>query len=52
MTPVASTSMVAIGTAYRWSGRRDAFGNMFRYAGDITLTTGRRQAYDVYFLGR
>lgn len=51
LVPVASSSIVAIGTGYRWIGRRDAFGNMFRYAGEITLQAGRRQAYDVYFLG-
>jgi hypothetical protein len=50
LVSVASTEIAAIGTGYRWSGRRDAFGNMFRYAGEVTLASGRREAYDVYFL--
>lgn len=50
LTRVASTEIAAIGTGYRWTGRRDAFGNMFRYAGEVTLASGRREAYDVYFL--
>jgi hypothetical protein len=50
LVPIASSNIIAIGTGYQWSGRRDPFGNMFRYAGQITLTHGRRDAYDVYFL--
>ena len=50
LVSVASSGIVAIGTRYRWLGRRDAFGNMFRYAGELTLSSGRREAYDVYFL--
>ena len=51
LLPVHSSNVVAIDVAYHWLGRRDAHGNMFRYAGEITLAAGRRQAYDVYFLG-
>jgi hypothetical protein len=50
LLPVASSNIIAIGTGYRWSGRRDPFGNMFRYAGEIDFDHGRRNAYDVYFL--
>jgi hypothetical protein len=52
LVPITSSGIVAIGTGYRWTGRRDAFGNMFRYAAEITLKSGRRQAYDVYLLSR
>lgn len=52
LMPVSTSSIISISTAYRWTGRRDAFGNMFRYAGQITLAAGHRQAYDVYFLAR
>jgi hypothetical protein len=48
---VTSSNIVAIGLAYRWLGRRDEHGNLFRYASEITLAAGRRQVYDVYFLG-
>ncbi|HUP62491.1 MAG TPA: hypothetical protein VNA69_18955 [Thermoanaerobaculia bacterium] len=51
LLPVHASGIVAIGISYRWLGRRDAFGNMFRYAGEITFRAGRRQAYDVYFVG-
>jgi hypothetical protein len=50
LMPVSTSNIISIGTAYRSIGRRDAFGNMFRYAGQITLAAGTRQAYDVYFL--
>ena len=50
LVPITSSNIIAIGTGYQWSGRRDPFGNMFRYAGQITLTHGRREVYDVYFL--
>jgi hypothetical protein len=49
---VNSSVVHAIATTHRWVGRRDAFGNMLRYAGEVTLTSGRRTAYDVYFLGK
>ncbi|HEX2060136.1 MAG TPA: hypothetical protein VHK90_05310, partial [Thermoanaerobaculia bacterium] len=50
LVPVATSGVTAIATAHRWLGRRDAFGNTFRYAGEITLTNGRREAYDVFFV--
>jgi hypothetical protein len=50
LVPIASSTITSIGTGYRWSGRRDPFGNMFRYAGEVTFVNGRRDAYDVYFL--
>lgn len=50
LVPIASSYIIAIDTSYRWTGRRDPFGNMFRYAGQITLEHGRREAYDVFFL--
>jgi hypothetical protein len=50
LVAIAASNIIAIDTSYRWTGRRDPFGNMFRYAGQITLANGRRQAYDVYFL--
>jgi hypothetical protein len=50
LRPLKASSVESIATNYRWVGRRDAFGNMFRYASEITLSSGRRTAYDVYFL--
>jgi hypothetical protein len=50
LVAIASSNITAIGTGHRWSGRRDPFGNLFRYAGEITFEHGRRDAYDVYFL--
>lgn len=50
LVPIAASNVTAIGTGYRWSGRRDPYGNLFRYAGLITFAHGRREAYDVYFL--
>jgi len=52
LVKVTSTEIRAVSTRYRWTGRKDPFGNTFRYAGDVMLTHGRREAYDVYFLTR
>lgn len=48
LVPAAATEMIAIGTGYRWSGRKDQYGNLFRYKGEVTLTVGMRRFYDVY----
>ena len=50
LVKVADTEIRAVATRYRWSGRKDPFGNTFRYAADVTLSHGHREAYDVYFL--
>ena len=46
--PIAKSDVEAIETQYRWTGRRDAFGNEYRYEARFVLTNGKRPAYDVY----
>lgn len=48
LVPIFATDVIAIGTHYRWSGRKDRHGNAFRYKGDLVLTNGVRKYYDVY----
>jgi hypothetical protein len=49
LKPVASSTIVAIDLRYHWSGRRDRFGNMFRYEAETELKGGTRPIYDVFF---
>ena len=48
---VAASSIQGIGTEYRWTGRRDSHGNLFRYKGIAFFGHGRRPIYDVFFIG-
>jgi hypothetical protein len=48
LIPIASTEIVSVHTAYKSSGRKDQFGNTFRYRGEFTLTQGVRKCYDIY----
>jgi len=46
---VASSTIAVIDLRYHWSGRRDRFGNMFRYEAAAVLDGGSRPIYDVFF---
>lgn len=48
MIPILASDVLAISTHYAWSGRKDRYGNLFRYKSDVTLTHGVRKFYDVY----
>jgi hypothetical protein len=51
ITLVSASTLAAIDLAYHWTGRRDSFGNTFRYESRIVTANGRqRPAYDVYFV--
>lgn len=45
---MSSTEVVSIDTRYKWSGKKDRHGNLFRYKGEVTVTSGTRKCYDVY----
>lgn len=49
LTRLAGSSLVALDTSYRWIGRRDAHGNLYRFQGHGHLRHGTRVIYDVYF---
>lgn len=49
LTPIASTQVSRIELRYHWSGRRDRFGNMFRYEATAELGGAARPIYDVFF---
>ncbi|HEY4640043.1 MAG TPA: hypothetical protein VII75_01745 [Thermoanaerobaculia bacterium] len=49
LTPISSSAMTSIDLRYHWSGRRDRFGNMFRYEAAAELGGSVRQIYDVFF---
>jgi hypothetical protein len=49
LTPLAGSSLVALDTSYRWVGRRDSHGNLYRFQGRGHLHHGTRVIYDVYF---
>lgn len=44
---VASSPIRGISVDYRVSGRRDPYGNLFRYEGSLLLDHARRSCYDV-----
>ncbi|HYH06332.1 MAG TPA: hypothetical protein VEK11_04645 [Thermoanaerobaculia bacterium] len=52
LVPLASSAITGIETQYRWTGRRDAFGNEYRYEARVTLANGKRPSYDVYLTMR
>ncbi len=50
LKPITTSAVHRIDLRYRWIGRRDQFGNMFRYEADAELDGGaRRPIYDVFF---
>lgn len=48
LEPIASTAVASLSTAYRWTGRRDQHGNLFRYAAACDAGNSAPY-YDVYF---
>jgi len=49
LQPLASSPVTAILLDYRLVGRRDEYGNFFRYEGALQLSHGIRRIYDVFF---
>lgn len=50
LQPIAASPITAIELHYRWVGRRDKNGNMFRYEAQIHLGSPVRMCYDIYFV--
>lgn len=54
LTPIGASAVTALSTAYRWIGRRDGHGNLYRYTARFWLRIGgterQRLAYDVFFV--
>lgn len=56
LTPVAGSRLTAINLKYHWTGRRDAFGNGFRYESEVWIQgvanqVAQRPVYDLFFVG-
>lgn len=54
LTPVAGSALVAISLDYHWTGRKDTWGNVFRYESQVIVQSAGTQpvprpVYDVYF---
>lgn len=47
--PVATSAIESLATSYRWTGRTDASGNVFRYHSVASVDGRKRPFYDVYF---
>jgi len=41
--------LTAIQVDYHWTGRRDRYGNIFRYEGLVRFGSAMRSCYDIYF---
>jgi hypothetical protein len=50
LEPISATAVRAIGTAYKPSGKKDAFGNEFRYKGEFLLDGVWQKYFDVYLV--
>jgi hypothetical protein len=54
LMPIGASAVTALATAYRWIGRRDEHGNLYRYTARFWLRIGgtarQRLAYDVFFV--
>ena len=55
LTPIVATVVRRIDLAWHWSGRRDRFGNVFRYESQIRLATHGsapvvEPLYDIFFV--
>lgn len=48
---IDGSAVNALETSYHWTGRRDAYGNLYRFQSIAHLTRGTRAVYDVYFRG-
>jgi hypothetical protein len=49
ITPIVRSEVRGIETVYHWTGRRDRYGNMFKYQGRVQLKSGTRVCYDIFF---
>jgi hypothetical protein len=49
LAPIATSVVTGVSLDYRLVGRRDEFGNFFRYEGTAYLQHGVRRIYDVFF---
>jgi hypothetical protein len=53
LQPIGRSVVTGIATEHRWVGRRDEWGNLFRYRGRFWIRDDRREhertAYDVFF---
>ena len=50
LVSISTTSVSAVSTDYKRSGRKDRFGNEFRYKGEFQLGEAWRPCYDVFFM--
>jgi len=55
LSPVAGSGIVAISLDYHWTGRRDAFGNIFKYESQVSMVNAEGKAtshpvYDIFFV--
>lgn len=48
MLQLPDSRIAAISTGYAPSGRKDEYGNEFRYRGEVTLEKATRKCFDVY----
>lgn len=46
---LSETPITSIEVRYHWTGRRDRYGNMFRYEGQYHIGAQTKTFYDVYF---
>jgi len=51
LTPIAAAGIRSLRFDYQWTGRRDQYGNTFRYESFYTNDGARKPYYDVYFVG-
>jgi hypothetical protein len=55
IAPLAGSGVTAIDLRYHWTGRRDAFGNQFRYQSTVWIENQRgdsrpKSLYDIFFV--
>jgi hypothetical protein len=46
---ITDSDVRSIDLTYRWTGRRDRYGNLFRYEGLTSTVSGPRRCYDIFF---
>lgn len=50
LVPIRNSDVLAISTHYKPSGKKDRFGNEFRYAGEFRTPNAWRKCYDVFLV--
>jgi hypothetical protein len=48
LTLIGDAGITRLGTAFKTSRRRDRWGNVFRYRGDVITVFGKRRSFDVF----